>query len=60
VSERYIHLIGAEQVERAAHTMSSAANEMQRAVANMEGALERNQRFLDDWLQRLEAVMEKK
>jgi hypothetical protein len=53
-----IHLIGAEDVRRAANTMTSAANEMAAAVRNMEGALERHQRFLDDWLMRYQTPIE--
>jgi hypothetical protein len=53
-----MHLIGAEDVRRAANTMTSAANEMAAAVRNMEGALERHQRFLDDWLMRYQTPIE--
>jgi hypothetical protein len=33
---------------------------MERAASHMESALERHQRFMDEWLQRLEAVLEEK
>jgi len=53
----YVTLVGAEQVQSAASTMRSAADEMQRAAQNIEGSFERHQRFLDDWLQRFEQVL---
>lgn len=53
----YIHLVGSEQVQNAANTMRHAAEEMNRASANLEEVLFRHQRFLDDWLMRYEQVM---
>lgn len=53
----YTTLLGAEQVQSAASTMRAAADEMQRAATNIDGALERHQRFLDDWLLRFEAII---
>lgn len=53
----YIHLIGAEEVSRAGHNMSSAASEMNRAASSIDDSLRQHQRFLDDWLARLESVM---
>jgi hypothetical protein len=58
MSERYVTLLGAEQVQSAAHTMSSAAAEMDRAARNMAYAFESHQRFMDDWLMRLQDVMQ--
>lgn len=55
----YVTLLGAEQVQSAANTISNAADTMRRAVTELEFALIRHQTFMDDWLQRLEAVMEK-
>jgi hypothetical protein len=52
-------LIGAEDVRSASHTMRSAADTMSSAALNIDGALERHQRFLDDWLQRFEAALER-
>lgn len=59
MSEKYVTLIGAEQVQQAANHMVSAAHEMGRAASNIEGALERHRIAMDDWLQRFEAVVEK-
>jgi hypothetical protein len=56
----HIHLIGAEDVRIAANTMRSAAEDMQRAASNIAHALEMHNRFMDDWLQRLQAMMEAK
>jgi aromatic ring-opening dioxygenase catalytic subunit (LigB family) len=56
----YIHLIGAEDVRSAGHTMSSAAQEMQRAAGNISHALEMHQRFLDDWLLRFQSIVDDK
>lgn len=53
----HITLLGTEQVQSAASTMRSAADEMSRAASNMDGALERHQRFMDDWLSRFEQVL---
>lgn len=60
MSDRYMTLMGAEQVQSAASRMSSAADEMQRAASTIDGALDRHQRFLEDWLQRFEAAMERR
>lgn len=54
-----IVLMGAEDVSRAGHNMSNAAEEMKRAAAQIEDSLFRHQRFLDDWLIRLEQIMTK-
>lgn len=66
MTERYITLLGAEQVERAAATMRNTADYMQRAADQMQSAassfadtLEQHQRFMDGWLARLEAALAK-
>ncbi|MEH2517394.1 hypothetical protein V1279_002967 [Bradyrhizobium sp. AZCC 1610] len=60
MSERYVTLIGAEQVQSAANTMVRAAEQMGRAADNINYAFESHQRFLEDWLVRLQATMEQK
>lgn len=55
-----IHLQGSEEVSRAASRMSEAASEMQQAARNMEGVFEQHHRFMDDWLLRLECLLERK
>lgn len=54
----YIHLIGAEEVRRAGSSMRSAASDMIRAASTIDESLHRHQRFLDDWLMRLEAILQ--
>ena len=54
-----IHLNGAEQVANAARAMLQSAASMQRSVLAMAEVLDRHQRFLDDWLQRFSAELEK-
>ncbi len=58
MTDRYVHLIGVEEVARAGSTMAQAATDMNRAAANIEGALQRHQSFLEDWLQRFEAMLQ--
>ena len=55
----YVTLMGVEKVESAGYTMRSAADQMQRAASSIDESLARHQRFLDDWLTRLEAALEK-
>lgn len=55
----YVTLLGAESVQRAGSTIRSAAGTMQQAANNMYDAFDRHQRFLDDWLARFEAVVDK-
>ena len=56
----HITLMGSEDVSRAGHRMQSAAEQMSRAASTIDDALFRHQRFLDEWIQRLEAVMQAK
>ncbi len=53
-----IYLMGSEDVRSAANTMRSAAEEMSRAANYINESLTQQQRFMDDWLQRLQSVME--
>lgn len=55
----YMHLVGAEDVRSAANTMSSAASEMNSAARSIDWTMEQQRRFMDDWLQRFEAIVEK-
>lgn len=54
----FIHLIGAEDVRCAGSSIRSAANEMQRAASLVDESLNRHRIFLDDWLMRLETVLQ--
>jgi len=53
----YMHLVGTEQVQSAGVSMRGAAEEMNRAAMQIDATMERHQRFMDDWLQRLEQVL---
>lgn len=53
----YMHLVGAEDVSRAAHTMRDAAQQMSSAASGIGWSLEQHQRFMDDWLIRLNDVL---
>lgn len=53
----YMHLIGSEQVQSAGSEMRRAAEDMQRAASSFYGTMQQHQRFMDDWLQRFEAVL---
>ena len=55
-----IHLVGTEQVERAAAGMRGAAADMHAAANNIQFALEQHQRFMQQWLEDFRAIMEKK
>lgn len=58
MSERYVTLMGAEDVSRAGGRMADAAGEMQRAASTISYALEAHQRFLEDWLNQLNGILE--
>ena len=59
MSERYITLLGTEQVQSAANQMRSAADDMRCAASNMALTFETHQRFMDDWLRRLADTLER-
>lgn len=54
----YVTLVGAEEVQRAASRMAAASEEMQRAASTISFALEQHQRSLDDWLNRLDGILQ--
>lgn len=54
MTEKYITLLGAEDVRSAASTMRHAAGEMQSAASSIASAFQANERFMDDWLQRFQ------
>lgn len=58
MSDRYVTLLGAEEVSRAANTMSHAADEMKRAANMIDDSLRSHRQFLDDWLERFRTVVE--
>lgn len=56
----YVTLMGAEDVRAAGNRMAAAADTMRSAASSIDDSLTRHQNFLDQWLARLEAVMEAK
>lgn len=54
-----IYLDGAEAVRAAASRMTAAAETMERAASSMQAAFDSHERFLNDYLDRLQAVLEK-
>lgn len=55
---QYITLLGSEEVSRAGHNMQSAADTMSHAANNLAAVLEQHQRFMDDWLNRLDGILQ--
>lgn len=53
-------LIGTEEISSAANRMVSAAYEIRMAATSIDNSLAAHRQFMDDWLRRLEDVMEKK
>lgn len=58
MSDRYVTLVGAEQVQSAANRMVEAADSMRQASRNIDDIYDRHQRFMDDWLQRYQGLLE--
>lgn len=54
-----IHLIGAEDIRSAGYTMQHAADSMRQAASAIEDTFQQYRRFMDDWLSRFEAALEK-
>ena len=54
----YVHLIGAEDVMRAGHTIAAAAEEMKRAADNIQDTMFRHHQFLEDWALRFQDRLE--
>lgn len=57
--DKYVTLIGTEEVSRAASSMREAGSTMQSASNSMEHALMMHQRFMDDWLHRFELAIDR-
>lgn len=58
MSDKYVTLLGAEQVMSAARQISASAEGFSRAVSFMDDLFRRQHAFLDDWLTRYQAVVE--
>jgi hypothetical protein len=50
-------LMGAEELSRAMYSLREVAEKMQQAAGSYEFAVQQNQRFMDDWLQRFEEAI---
>lgn len=55
----FVTLMGADNVERAGGRMREAAGEMSNAAASIEASLHGHRMFLEDWLMRFAAILEK-
>jgi len=53
----FMHLVGTEDISRAALSMNHAAETIRLAVGNLEGCMLRYEQFLNDWLYRMEEIM---
>jgi len=53
----HIYLQGSDSVERGGNAIRGAAEEMNQAARNIEAALERHQRFMEDWLDRYQQML---
>lgn len=56
----FIHLVGADDVQRAGNTMQKAAKDMQMAANSIQESLVNHSQFMDDWLYRLRELFESK
>jgi hypothetical protein len=54
----YITLMGSEQVQSAGRNMASAADTMRSAAGSIDESLRQHRRFMDDWLMRLENILD--
>ncbi len=53
----YITLIGAEDVVRAGHAISSAASQMQSAANSISESVHQQQQHMDEWIIRFEEAI---
>ena len=53
-----VYLNGSEDVRNAGHNISSAAGDIRHAAAEISSAFEQQQRWMDDWLERLKEVLD--
>lgn len=54
-----VYLQGSEQIQSAAVTMRSAAEDMKRAADSMVYVFDRHERFLNDWLEQLSQTIDR-
>lgn len=58
VTMDYITLLGSEDVERAGHQITRAAETMRQTAADMDRALHQHRVWMDEWLNRLASILE--
>lgn len=56
--KNFVTLLGAEDVRAAGSAMRNAAGQMVQVASIMEDSLQRHRLFLDDWLIRLEIILQ--
>ena len=54
-----IHLLGSEQVSNAAYSIRESVEQFKLAVGWFGDAVTQQQRYMEEWLQRFEAALEK-
>lgn len=54
----YMHLVGSEEVSRAASSMREAAHEIQHAASAIDTALHQHRVFLEQWLAEFREVVQ--
>lgn len=54
----HMYLSGSEEVQRASHTMSSAADQFSRSVRHLDDVLYRHRMYMDEWIVRYERCVE--
>ena len=57
--EKYVTLLGAEDVQRAGNTMCAAADRMQFAANSISDTADRQQRYMEEWMERFERAVDK-
>lgn len=56
----FIHLTGADEVQRAGSVIQRAAIDMQTAANSIQESLTSHSQFMDDWLYRLRELLDGK
>ncbi len=56
MSEKYVHLIGTEEVRRAGGQMQDAAESMRAAAAHISESIDRLDRILNEFATRMESI----
>lgn len=57
--DKYVTLLGTENIERAGRAMQEAAERIRQSVGNLDDILHRDRMAREEWLARFEQVIEK-